>query len=392
MIMLELDGQLAAAGVDVGAAGRPALVQSGVDTDDLPDRPLRRVGAGPFGEPHPQACRGGAARGRCCRRYEGGLRPRSQIDVGCRRLTPWIGSANSCGRPQCLDSVRSSGWMCTPGRWSGMRIDESTGEVWQQLLPTDPPGIWGWLESLPQPVKVTYEAGPTGYGLARFLRGRGIACRVAAPSKLIRPAGNRVKTDAKDAEHLCRLLRLDEIVEVIVPDADQEAARDLVRAREDVRGDLMRARHRASKLLLRQRHRLSRQQNLDRNTSAVAAAATLRRPGPAAGLRGRGGSGAVDHRPAGPAGRRDRGHGRRQQLHPAGASAVLPARHLHLDRIRVGGGDRGLAPVQRLLDRRLLGTGAHRGLFGRIQVPRFDHQGRQRPCPPAAGGGRLAPP
>jgi transposase len=133
----------------------------------------------------------------------------------------------------------------------GHALDESTGEVWQQLLPTDPPGIWGWLESLPPPVKVTYGAGPTGYGLARFLRGRGIACRVAAPSKLIRPAGNRVKTDAKDAEHLCRLLRLDEIVEVIVPDTDQEAARDLVRAREDVRGDLMRARHRALKLLLR---------------------------------------------------------------------------------------------------------------------------------------------
>jgi hypothetical protein len=53
MIILELDGQLAAAGFDVAAAGRPALVQSGVDTDDLSDRPLRRVGAGPFGEPHP---------------------------------------------------------------------------------------------------------------------------------------------------------------------------------------------------------------------------------------------------------------------------------------------------------------------------------------------------
>jgi transposase len=133
----------------------------------------------------------------------------------------------------------------------GHAIDESTGQVWQQLLPTDPPGIWGWLESLPQPVKVTYEAGPTGYELARFLRGRGVVCPVAAPSKLIRPAGNRVKTDAKDAEHLCRLLRLDEIVEVIVPDPEQEAARDLVRAREAVRGDLMRARHRVSKLLLR---------------------------------------------------------------------------------------------------------------------------------------------
>ena len=54
MIFLELDGQLAAPGFDVGAAGRPASVQPGIDADDLPDRPLRRVGAGPFGEPHTQ--------------------------------------------------------------------------------------------------------------------------------------------------------------------------------------------------------------------------------------------------------------------------------------------------------------------------------------------------
>ena len=54
MIGLELDRQFAAADVDVGAAGRPPLVQPGVDTDDLPDRPLRRIGAGPFREPHPQ--------------------------------------------------------------------------------------------------------------------------------------------------------------------------------------------------------------------------------------------------------------------------------------------------------------------------------------------------
>jgi hypothetical protein len=53
MIMLELDGQLTAAGLDVGTAGRPTLVQSGVDADDLPDRPLRRISTGSFGEPHP---------------------------------------------------------------------------------------------------------------------------------------------------------------------------------------------------------------------------------------------------------------------------------------------------------------------------------------------------
>ena len=74
---------------------------------------------------------------------------------------------------------------------------------------------------------------------------------MAAPSKLQKPAGERVKTDAKDAVHLARLLRLDEITSVVVPTATQEAARDLVRAREDCRGDLMRARHRLSKLLLR---------------------------------------------------------------------------------------------------------------------------------------------
>jgi transposase len=72
-----------------------------------------------------------------------------------------------------------------------------------------------------------------------------------APSKLQRPSGDRVKTDAKDAIHLARLLRLDEFTAVAVPGVEQEAARDLVRAREDARGDLMRARHRLSKLLLR---------------------------------------------------------------------------------------------------------------------------------------------
>jgi transposase len=138
--------------------------------------------------------------------------------------------------------------------WSvtGHGLDAVTGEVWQRRLTPDPADVWQWIQTLPQPVAVTYEAGPTGFGLARFLRDRGIRCVVAAPSKLQRPWGDRVKTDARDAELLARLLKVDEIVEVMVPTVAQEAARDLVRAREDVRGDLMRARHRLSKLLLRQ--------------------------------------------------------------------------------------------------------------------------------------------
>ena len=90
-----------------------------------------------------------------------------------------------------------------------------------------------------------------GWHMIVALTAAGIRCEVAAPSKLQRPAGDRVKTDARDAVHLARLLRMDEITSVAVPTLDQEAAGDLVRAREDCRGDLMRARHRLSKLLLR---------------------------------------------------------------------------------------------------------------------------------------------
>jgi transposase len=131
-------------------------------------------------------------------------------------------------------------------------IDDDTGEMFRARLSPQPDVILAWLRQLPGPVAVADEAGPTGFGLARFLTTHGVRCQVAAPSKLQRSSGDRVKTDAKDALLLARLLRLGEIVPVAVPTAQQEAARDLVRAREDVRGDLMRARHRVSKLLLRQ--------------------------------------------------------------------------------------------------------------------------------------------
>jgi transposase len=82
--------------------------------------------------------------------------------------------------------------------WSvtGHALDGMTGEVWQRKLTPDPADVFSWLQGLPQPVKVTYEAGPTGYGLARFLHGHRVSCLVAAPSKLHRPHGDRVKTDA----------------------------------------------------------------------------------------------------------------------------------------------------------------------------------------------------
>jgi transposase len=130
-------------------------------------------------------------------------------------------------------------------------IDGQTGEIFRARLTPACEHVVGWVSGLPGPVAAVYEAGPTGFGLYRALNGAGIRCEVAASSKLQRPAGDRVKTDARDALHLARLLRLDEVVSVRVPTVAQESARDLVRAREAARSDLMRVRHRLSKLLLR---------------------------------------------------------------------------------------------------------------------------------------------
>ena len=129
-------------------------------------------------------------------------------------------------------------------------IDQGSGEVRSLRVPAGCEAAVAWLQTLPAPVRVVYEAGPTGYRLARACAEVGIGCVVAAPSR-VRPAADRVKTDRRDAERLARLLRLGEITSVRIPSLEEEAARDLVRAREDARGDLMRARHRLSKLLLR---------------------------------------------------------------------------------------------------------------------------------------------
>jgi transposase len=130
-------------------------------------------------------------------------------------------------------------------------MDGSTGELRRQKLSADTATVVRFLAGLPGPTRVAYEAGPTGYGLARALQQAGVGCVVAAPGKIERPAQDKVKTDARDAERVLRLLMIDALVPVRVPSIEEEAIRDLVRAREDVRGDLMRWRQRLSKLLLR---------------------------------------------------------------------------------------------------------------------------------------------
>ena len=100
-------------------------------------------------------------------------------------------------------------------------------------------------------LRCCYEAGPCGFELHRLLTAMGIACEVVAPSLIPVRAGDRVKTDRRDATKLARLFRAGELTTITVPSVEQEAVRDLVRARDDVRKDLIAARHRLGKFLIR---------------------------------------------------------------------------------------------------------------------------------------------
>jgi transposase len=130
-------------------------------------------------------------------------------------------------------------------------VDGASGEMRTRRLSGVTSEVVEFCASLTGPTRVAYEAGPTGYGLARGLHAAGIGCIVAAPGKIERPAQDRVKTDQRDAERVLRLLMIDGLHAVRVPSIQEEALRDLIRAREDLRGDLMRARQRLGKLLLR---------------------------------------------------------------------------------------------------------------------------------------------
>src|ERR1700689_4221268 len=100
-------------------------------------------------------------------------------------------------------------------------------------------------------LRACYEAGPTGYVLYWQLAELGVRCEVIAPTLVPMKAGDRVKTDRRDAERLARSYRSGDLTAVWVPDEASEALRDLVRAREAAKQDELRARHRLSKFLLR---------------------------------------------------------------------------------------------------------------------------------------------
>jgi transposase len=133
-------------------------------------------------------------------------------------------------------------------------VAESAGEVRALgTIPNRPEAMRRLVRKLgpPEQLRMCYEAGPTGYVLYWQLIGLGVHCDVVAPSLVPMKAGDRVKTDRRDAAKLARSYRAGDLTPVWVPDAEHEALRDLVRAREAAKKDQLRARHRLGKFLLR---------------------------------------------------------------------------------------------------------------------------------------------
>jgi transposase len=122
--------------------------------------------------------------------------------------------------------------------------------VEERTLPYDEEAVERLLRRWPS-ARCCYEAGPTGFGLYRHLVARGLDCVVVAPGLVPQRPGDRVKTDPRDARKLARLHAGGLLEPIYVPSPELEAARDLVRAREDARLDRMRDRHRLSKFCLR---------------------------------------------------------------------------------------------------------------------------------------------
>lgn len=133
-------------------------------------------------------------------------------------------------------------------------LDPLTGEVVTKTFAYSPGEVASWALGFDSP-KAVYESGVTGFHLCRELNALGLECAVGASSKMQRPPADvKRKNDLSDAQFLARLLATHNVTEVFVPDAETEAARDLVRAHADARADLTRARQRLNLFLMRHGH------------------------------------------------------------------------------------------------------------------------------------------
>lgn len=160
--------------------------------------------------------------------------------------------------------TKGAGTMKCTTKFVGLDVSKATISVAVSDRESAPPRYYGSIpntsESVrklvkrlgqPEDLLMCYEAGPTGYGLYRHLCELGVPCVVVAPTLIPTKPGDQVKTDRRDALRLSQLLRAGELTAVWVPSEDDEALRDLVRAREFAKRDLRRARQRVSSFLLR---------------------------------------------------------------------------------------------------------------------------------------------
>jgi len=125
----------------------------------------------------------------------------------------------------------------------------------ERVIPNTPEALRALVAPHRSRLIACYEAGPTGYDTYRQLRALGIDCEVIAPTLIPRRAGRRVKTDRLDARNLLRLHRAGELTAIRVPSSAEEALRDLIRVREDLKDDRGRTQRRVKSFLLRQGRR-----------------------------------------------------------------------------------------------------------------------------------------
>ena len=270
-----------------------------------------------------------------------------------------------------------------------------TGEIVQKAFPYDAGKVAEWAKGMPQPARCVYESGPTGSGLKRKPGKAGVPCVVGAVSKVLRPPGDRARTDRRDAAFLARMPAVGNIVEVAMPTEAMEAARDLARAREDCRHDLMRARHLLPESRSGGGSRIPERPHGRRPTGNGSAGPDSRTPasGSPSGntprarvARARARKARRGHRGA----RRRGGHG------PCGPGAEARQGDVGRDRLLHRGRDRGLLPLPGRTVVHVLRGARAVGAFGRGErLARQDRPDGQRPCedPPRGGGmaARTAP-
>ena len=261
-----------------------------------------------------------------------------------------------------------------------------TGEIVQKAFPYDAGKVAEWAKGMPQPARCVYESGPTGFDLKRKLDKAGVPCVVGAVSKMLRPSGDRVKTDRRDATFLARMLAVGNIVEVAMPTEAMEAARDLARAREAP----------ALEVPAQEGDRVSRKDRMDEGPQGMARQARIRGPLRAARLRGISREREVARAQARKARQGHRGARRRGGHGPCGLGPEVRQGDIDRDRLLHRSRDRGLLPLPGCTVVHVLRGARAIGVIERGErLARRDHPDGQHPCedPPRGGGmaARTAP-